>query len=502
MPGRESASGAKGVALLKNIFTRLISLSDRFERRRGPFLAILFLGVAVPACLFYTYIVPPGQVADETAHALRVHALSHGVVFGHRASTVHISGQEFIGSGIKGDPALYHMGFIILRGEVISRNQLLSLPLTPWTGEKKFYEIGPIATYLPHFYLPSAALVALARPVVDSPYGVFIIGRLGSLLAFVTLGAAALTVARRGHLVLLCTLCVPMTLSLAGSLNQDGVIIATSVLGAALLTRQDPSRPALHQGAWWGAGAAFLAVALAKPPYFPLLALLLLPWPGLVRQELTRRLLVIAGGCALAIGWAILAQGTMGGQIIHPPAVLPNPAGGPDLVYPGPNPKEQARYLLAHPALILTLPWKTLLADATIPLTMIGVLGWLQVLMPTWYYGFCYGALAVAMVGDSCREAVKRIAWAEAALALLVLFACIEGIYLSQYLVWTHLHYPSVQGPQGRYLLPLLPLTLFLLPALREGRRGWPFLALAPVAAAVLGLVAAPLAVVTAFYAR
>ena len=64
-----------------------------------------------------------------------------------------------------------------------------------------------------------------------------VLARLCMLAAFLVLGGVALYVAAYGEALLFCVLLMPMTLSLAGSLNQDGILIGLACLSAAAMTR-------------------------------------------------------------------------------------------------------------------------------------------------------------------------------------------------------------------------------------------------------------------------
>lgn len=470
-------------------------------RHSNLLLTIVFLIVAIPSCLFDIMMVPPGQVADEVAHALRVDGVSRGIFLGHREVYDHPNGNKVAGGGITADPALLQVGNVIAPGQAITREQSETLPLQRWTKERRFFDIGPIATYLPVYYVPGGLATALARPFVNTPYAVFLFGRMGSALAFLAMGVWALMAARRGGTLLFCTLAVPMTLSLAASLNQDGLIIASAVLGVAMLTRLDAASDALRRPAWWVAAAAFLAIGLAKPPYIPLLGLLFLPLPPWAQwRVLLPRLFVVLGAAVLIVGWAAVAQGLIAGPVLRPPESLPDPLGGAPIVYESPDPARQLAYVLAHPALILTLPWGTLLKDRVMPWMMVGILGWLRILLPVWFYHLWYVGFACAGAADLCHGGARKPGLLGVGLVLLVLFACVEGIYLSQYLVWTHLQFPSVAGPQGRYLLPLVPVLVLALPALRARWRMWAPLAAIPAFAALAGLAVVPERIIAAFY--
>ena len=78
------------------------------------------------------------------------------------------------------------------------------------------------------------------------------------------------------------------------------------------------------------------------------------------------------------------------------------------------------------------------------------------------------------------------------------------GLYLLQYLFWTPVGHTEVQGVQGRYVLPILPLLALCLPAfnLKGGGRLRAALVVLPAAAVAAGVAVLPPVVVHAMILR
>ena len=74
------------------------------------------------------------------------------------------------------------------------------------------------------------------------------------------------------------------------------------------------------------------------------------------------------------------------------------------------------------------------------------------------------------------------------------------GIYLSQYLTWSRVGAELVDGPQGRYFLPLLPVLALALPGLGDLPRLRAALTALPVAACVAGAAILPSILVRFYY--
>jgi hypothetical protein len=462
-------------------------------------LASLFVLIALPTCLMLAVLVPPGQVADEPGHIARADALRHGVLHGTRRDIADPAGGTLRRSGIGADANLFRVSLVLRPGssDKLDAERLAASRALPWSGSRPFVEIGTIATYMPIFYLPSAIGLAIAQRAGLGPYDAIVFARIGSALCFVGLGAAAIGLARRGRALMFCALCCPMTLSLGASFNQDGLLIASAALAASLATRG---------GAGPRRGAAVLigCIAAVKLPYLPLAALLLVP--GLASGEgLGRRALRVAVVALPALVWT----GVMLATVSAPTPRSPYPAGplwpgDPAAIFTGTDPLAQLRVLLADPVRFVWLPLRTLLHDPWLIPQGIGVLGWLNVLLPTALYVVWAVAIVLAFGADLLAARDQAARWRETVMLAAAAGLAVWAIYLSQYLLWTDVGLERVEGPTGRYFLPLVPLVGLALPSLPLPR--WPMLLRAatagPVLAGLCGLIALPAVMVGTYYLR
>jgi hypothetical protein len=95
----------------------------------------------------------------------------------------------------------------------------------------------------------------------------------------------------------------------------------------------------------------------------------------------------------------------------------------------------------------------------------IGVLGRLDLPLPGWLYGLWAAALAGAVLGDMLAEERREGPRVQETLLILAIgVACLFATYLALYLTWTPVGAKRIEGVQGRYLLPLLPLLGLALP--------------------------------------
>ena len=461
-------------------------------------LVLLFLMLCIPTAIMFAVLNPPGQVPDEGAHSVRVMATASGKFAGRRRV---VPNSDLVQSGVIANPVLV----FVSDGPTLKKVDAAVVAARRgfgWDVKTQFVEIGTLAVYFPSFYVPAALGIRLAQAEGVIPIDAFVVARLASLLVFTALGVLTLQIARRGRALMFCALSVPMTLLLAGSLNQDSLLIGSAMLAAALMTAPTPRRRI-------AAAVLIACIGAAKPPYLPLAILLLLPLPGpglwrAMRPVLARRFGMGVVAVALPLLWIAWMLTT----VTTPAQWAPYPAGPlwpgtPGQIFHETDARVQLQVLLAEPSRFLTLPLFTILRDFGPVTQAIGLLGWLNIFLPKWLYRVWIGAILLAAAADACRGS-EPVRWLESTMLLAVAVLIVWAIYLSQYLTWSPIGLDHIEGPTGRYLLPVVPLVALAIPRLRAG--GFPriqaVLSAAPAIAVLCGLVVLPGLLVTSYYLR
>lgn len=444
----------------------------RFALPAGFFVLALLTGWLLAG------VLPPGQAADEVAHAVRVDALSHGQLLGHREGTA---------GGFTTRPTLAEVAFKTLPRHPQTRAERDAAEAVAWDWEvpERFVELGTIATYFPAVYLPAATAVFAARRLHASPAQAFMAGRRMNVLTFALAGAAALALARRGRTLIAATLLLPMSLGLAASLSGDAMMIAMAALAAACLTRRG-------HGEWWAAAALLTLVGLTKLPYAPLLLTL-----AAGRTALPVRLGVVALSAALMLGWTAYNQATVMGITPLPPYEAGPLWPGPPRQFAAVDPAAQLRVLMERPAQAVALVARTFGQEIQIWPNLIGELGWLSIALPDWLYAVWTGTLAAAALGLLVERGAGPV---PAPVALLGVALGAWAIMLAQYLGWTQVGATVIAGVQGRYFLPLLPFLAVAIPCVRPLRL--PGLEAVPLAAGLASAATVPVVVALASFVR
>ncbi len=429
---------------------------------------LCFLFCALPVGVMTVLLTPPGQSPDEPAHMARAEGLLHGAILGVRKTNIDANtGKPEAITGVKVDWGLYQVSFgqttRINNHQVITMEDLQTIRQWAPAHNKIFASIPNTAAYFPTAYLPAALGLGIGLAVNASPYTCFTLARFFMLAAFLALGVLALRIAAFGEALLLTVLLLPMTLFLASTLNEDGVLIAMVCLACAALTRGTRGLRVL--------GLAMFALFLgSKPPYLPLLAVFVLPLFGVGFWGRVRDAVVAS---VPVLGWVALISLFVLVPFAKPP-YHPGPfyAGDRSIWLDHTDPAANLHILLADPARFTTLPVHTALSDAPqIMKEMIGVLGLLQIQLPVAeYIAWCVSGVTALLGLLLCARPAAVPGGAARMNFIAVSFLLLFTYWLmmiSFYLSWSNVGIDHIDGMQGRYSLPLLPFLLFAIPWVR-----------------------------------
>ncbi|MCH4024613.1 MAG: DUF2142 domain-containing protein [Acetobacter sp.] len=425
----------------------LKSISDIWRRALSPGLPnctfpILFAFFALLSVFSSAFIVPPFQVPDKDAHFTRAAEIGEGHFIGYRQG------------GLSGDLLPSDLEPILhvtenLKGHPDRRPDAEHLSLaekTKWTGTPLLFGFPNTVIYGPVCYLPQAAAIAMARlndrPILTS----LRLGRLAAGLSFVIISTMALCLCQKGRFFLLVLLSLPMTLWLAGSVSQDGNLIALCALLSAILSRYASSdRSSLLLQVLTGCG--FGVIAMAKPPLLPLAFL-----PSLLatsRPTVLRTLLCPAIACCLAGTWFVLG-------------LLPTELPKTTIQI------AQAQRVRSDPFIFMKALWRSLIVLHHGWLDQfIGMAGWLDTALPRSFLRLSRFVLVLSFLsGFSIRRHIRptyAMLLRNAAI-ISIIGTSVLGIFLSLFLIWTPPDSPLIDGIQGRYFLPVACFLCLLFP--------------------------------------
>ncbi|WP_420144960.1 DUF2142 domain-containing protein [Sphingobium sp.] len=433
----------------------------------------LLLAVVCAATLFFAIITPPFQAPDENQHYMKALALAQGNVLAQQEgdaigatlprAALHIHAVDFPTDIPPTLRRFEHEGIAASAAADGTR---------PGTG---FGLFPNVASYAPSLYAPGAVGLRIGRmielPWIDSLY----VGRLVNALTGLALLIAALRLLPFGRHAMMATALLPTFAYQTGSLSPDAVINGLGFLGLALALRTG------FMTATPARSAALLMVApllaLCKGVYLPLMA------AGLRWQQYRRDLRPgwIMGATALGaiafVGWMHLSGGS---QALY--SIRARDTGLSVMTAPL---SEQLAVILHDPVRYLRILVSSVTERAPVyALQIVGRFGWNAILLPLIAYPLAMLMLAAGVAsGNGARFGMAQRLWWLAIAAGVALL-----IETAMYLTGTPLGANYIQGTQGRYFLPLVPVVLIALsPAggMRGTRR------IFACAAILLGFIAA-----------
>jgi uncharacterized membrane protein len=261
---------------------------------------------------------------------------------------------------------------------------------------------------------------------------------------------AALRLLPFGRMAMLATALLPTFSYQIGSLSPDAVINGIGFLGLAL---------ALRVGFMGGTGLApasmFVAaplLALAKGVYLPLMAAGL-RWPQDRRDA--RPWLIFGAMVVGAVAFVMWMKMSGGSQALY--HIQSRKTGEATMTAPL---AEQLAVVLHDPIGYVRILFSSIVERTPVyALQIVGRFGWNAILLPLLAY-----PLAAVMLGAGVLSGPEaRFGWAQRLWWLAIAVGTALLIETAMYLTGTPLGADYVQGTQGRYFLPLLPLVLLAL---------------------------------------
>lgn len=383
-----------------------------------------FAVIALAFGAAYALITPAFEVPDEVGHYWRATAAAYGhVVVGKRVPLPR--GYRVIVWAMGLTPDDNHVDADRLRR---ARGVML---------QDDYRDPTPIGgLYSPATYAPQIAAAAVSRAVKARPFYQFFAGRLATLV-FCVIAVALICRAAPEYAALIETAALlPMALFLFGSWSADALTIVAAFLTSALLLRAIANGRALARRELTAIILAVAWLSFCKPPYV-FIALLVLAAP------VPRRFV------ALVI--AMMAAGTIASSAMTMTAMTtPGERTRPI------DTRAQLRFVAADPlhfAYVIAHDFRTNARDYVESMT--GRLGRYELKLPQWCTLLLLAMLAA--VGMTCGPPLPPR-------ARLLIWAIVAAIWLATV---TYLYLTSsiaggdvIEGTQGRYLVPLLPLMM------------------------------------------
>lgn len=430
---------------------------------RWSMLERVLLALVCAATLFFALTTPPFQAPDENQHYMKALLLSQGRILADER-------DGMIGATLPRDAIDLHRRDFPTDASPEARRFGADMLARAWVADAGrpgtiFAEFPNVASYAPTLYAPGAAGLRIGNAIGLPCLGAFYAGRLLNALTALAMLALALRCLPFGRMAMLGTALLPTFAYQVGSLSPDAVINAIGFLGLATALRVGFMGQALT--ALWLVAPL---LALAKGVYLPLMA------AGLRWQD--RRCggfwLILAAmilGAAVFVGWMRYSGGSQ--ALYH---IMSRKTGLSVMTAPL---ADQLDVILNDPLGYVRILLSSVIERAPVyALQIVGRFGWNAILMPLLAYPLAALMLGAAVLnGAGARFGIwQRLWWAAIVVGTAVL------IETAMYLTGTPPGADFIQGTQGRYFLPLLPLALIALSPNRPVRGANMVLAVSAIA--------------------
>lgn len=408
------------------------------------FTACMVLGV------LYMFILPPLSAPDEGAHFVTAYRLSNQIM---GKTVTNDEGRVLVREGdVDGHITAYPDAatYEYIQNHLFDRDES--------NGTIEHYSI-PVNTNT-IIYLPQALGITLARLLDIGYVGLAFLARFFNLIV-VSLGfAVSVNWIPFGKKVLFAVCTLPMTLSLIGSVSYDGMIMMLSFMFISYCFKLAYEKEKVE----WK-DILILAVTLGilapcKIVYTPLVGLCLLIPKDKFKDKKTYIL-----GAATVLGVVILSSVLVNGKIILGYATV-SPEDTAMTWYDEGAQGYTLSYLLQNPKQFVGIMYRTATNNAVYYFKMmIGMaLGNIdqrlmledkEIIFYTLY--IVLAALPTA-VTEKKKIKIGQKCW----IAVLIVVVSIL-VFLSMLVGWTPMGFSQIEGIQGRYFLPVLPLALLIL---------------------------------------
>lgn len=387
------------------------------------------------------FLTPPFQVPDEPQHFYRAYQLSELHIFpsveNGKVGALLPSSLIQLSSNYLNTRALHTSRPIVKRTWSLV-SEKLDVPLNRNTRE--FIDFSGAAFYSPAPYFPQSLAIATGRYFGASALSLLYLGRLANALIAVLLLSFSVWCTPRAKLAFMVAGLLPMSAYLYSSLSPDAMVIVCAYLFTALSLRAVEDER-------WSLPNLFIAIVCAtvfcsiKVVYAPLL-LVSLPIVFIGRRWwklLSCQIAVILIPLAITGGWLHVISD----RIIS--------------IKAGTSVALQAQYVMSHPFRFIQAVAHAFLWNDFFFFDTIGVLGWLSIRLPVISYALAVVAFGIALMShDDARPGKHNLIL----LWWLILAGCCSGLLmLALYLYWSTIGGNVVEGVQGRYFIPIIPLV-------------------------------------------
>ncbi len=420
-------------------------------------LHILFVYFSLTLGLLYLVLIPPYVAPDEEVHIHTAYAFSNTLLGIENETWVSVRASDDI-SFDKAD-TMDIFSYQTVAQNLFGQCEDSTMVSTDYTT---------VYTEPFYVYLPTTIGLTLARLFNFNYITLIFFGRAMNLLCYTAMMALSIYFMPKYKRILCVAALLPMSLMLAASFNYDAIIVATAFLYTAVVLKTATGKEDYSWKQMILIAALGLMLAPMKKLYVFLCAfcciLSLKKCPKLIQKSFWK---VVALGVIALICLIPTIR-----ELLYITDYYLDMARVSDIAAVNPYNIDYANlaqwtppYILTHLTAVAKIILRTIQENTGLYLVQLigGKAGeYILLDLPIWtpLIGLFYGALFLSTV-PSEEEGEPLLSLPQKCWSIVIVLATIGALLLVA-LIWTPLINTTIWGIQGRYLLPILPLTLLI----------------------------------------
>lgn len=415
----------------------------------------IFLPLALSFGIIMVFLTPPFQVPDEPAHFFRAYQVSDftfkPVIEGSRTG-------GYLPESLFRLLTIFHLNDPGQDKKVTREMMQNALALPLEKDNTSFLFFPNMAIYSPVLYIPQSTGIFIGKLFNLSPLILLYLARLFNLFAWTALIYLVVNLIPFNKWLIAALSLTPMAVFLAGSANADAMVMAYIFLFLAYVMKLGFD-PGMTFNLKTLLILTFLSVlvALSKNIYviISLLAFIIPVSKASGRKDYLVKLTFFFG---ITFITALLSYISVQ-NVLNQVEVIEHYYGGAP--FPQINPDKQTEFILSDIPRFFSIVLQSFREFGGLTIkSYIGILGWLQITFPDYYYGFALLTIFLFSVLSSQKK--FSLTLMHRLMFIAVFAAIILAFSFTMYCSWSAPGDPLILNLQGRYFIPVMPLIWFL----------------------------------------
>lgn len=406
----------------------------------------IFLIICIIFSSIFICINPPFQAPDEPEHLFKMYGYTEGSLNFKKLNGK--PGQILPESIVNIDKTFYPLKFDGTKKT--TKTQVDSFKTVKLNKDKTvFYEFTP-SSYTPFSYFPFFILLWLLKLFNVPPLLMLYIMKFFSMFVYTALMYTAIRITPINKMLFALIGILPMAMYQGSAISSDPLVTGLCFIYIAWVLKLSLDESSkFSKKEYWIFGLLITWISICKFAYLPLIFMFFMIPKNKFLSSKNR----------LIYFWSLLFL-----NLIYVAAFLIHTINiSQGLVpyfktYQQLDKGELIKFILAHPIWYLKACLQTLMTLTVYYLeTLIGRLGWINVILPSFVLKGYTILLAVTCLFTSGNEPDNMNLTLKMKMIMFGIYsACLFIIMTSVFLIFQY--FPIIKGVQGRYLIPIVPL--------------------------------------------